>query len=300
MTPTSSSTPVLNAPDSQSRQSGPDAQEVVIRIQGLEKKFGDRPILKGVNLEVRKGETLVIMGGSGCGKSTVLRHMIGVLTPDAGRVEVFGQDMNELHEDGLNSVRKRFGILFQSGALFNSMTVGDNVALPLREHTDLSQEIIDIMVKMKLELVGLREAEPLMPAQLSGGMRKRVGLARAIALDPEIVFYDEPTTGLDPIVTGVIDKLINDFKHGMGITSVVVTHDMQSAFRIADRMVMLYDGKVVAQGTPEEIQTTDEALVRQFVDGRPDGPIPLRLSRVDYETDLIGLIRRENAERFGE
>ncbi len=298
-------TEVLQPPESTSippdeTSSQKELNEVVIRVEGLEKSFSDRPILKGINLEVRKGETLVIMGGSGCGKSTVLRHMIGVLEPDQGTVEVFGQDVQELHEDGLNSVRKRFGILFQSGALFNSMTVGDNVALPLREHTDLSDEIINIMVKMKLELVGLREAEPLMPAQLSGGMKKRVGLARAIALDPEIVFYDEPTTGLDPIVTGVIDKLINDFKHGMGITSVVVTHDMNSAFRIADRMVMLYDGRVVAQGTPEQIRNTDEPIVRQFIDGKPDGPIPLRLSKVDYETDLIGLIRREKAERYGE
>ena len=261
--------------------------EVVIRVENLHKTFGDRSILKGVNLEVRRGETLVIMGGSGCGKSTLLRHLIGILDPDDGRVEILGQDLSHLNESGLSAVRKRFGILFQSGALYNSMSVGENIALPLREHTSLDDEIIEIMVKMKLELVGLREFESLMPSQLSGGMRKRVALARAIALDPEIVFYDEPTTGLDPIVTGVIDKLINDFKKAMGITSVVVTHDMGSAFRVADRMVMLYEGRVVAEGTPAELQTSRKDLVDQFVHGRPDGPIPLRLSKLSYEADLL-------------
>ncbi len=269
--------------------------DVVIRVRGLRKSFGDREILKGIDLDVRRGETLVIMGGSGCGKSTVLRHMIGVETPDAGSVEIFSQNLAELNYEGLAKVRKRFGILFQSGALYNSLNVGENIALPLREHTDLGWEIIDIIVKMKLELVGLREAESLMPAELSGGMRKRVGLARAIALDPEIVFYDEPTTGLDPIVTGVIDKLIIDFKQGMGITSVVVTHDMNSAFRVADRMIMLYDGRIVAEGTPAFIRNSHEPLVKQFVNGQPDGPIPLRRSKIDYETDLFGFIKLEKA-----
>ena len=264
-----------------------ETNDVVIRIENLHKEFDGRVILKGLNLEVRRGETVVIMGGSGCGKSTVLRHLIGVLDPDDGTVEVFGQNLNTLTEEGLARIRKRFGILFQSGALYNSMTVGENVALPLVEHTDLDEEIIDIIVKMKLELVGLREFETLMPAQLSGGMRKRVALARALALDPEIVFYDEPTTGLDPIVTGVIDKLINDFKHGLGITSLVVTHDMGSAFRVADRMLMLYEGRVVAEGTPDELQKSGEALVDQFVHGKPDGPIPLRLSKISYEADLL-------------
>ncbi len=260
---------------------------VLIRVEGLRKSFGELLVLDGVNLEVRKGETVVIMGGSGCGKSTILRHLIGVLDPDDGKVELFGQDLSQLDEDGLSALRRRFGILFQSGALYNSMTVGENVALPLREHTNLAEDIIQIIVKIKLELVGLRDFETLMPAQLSGGMRKRVGLARAIALDPEIVFYDEPTTGLDPIVSGVIDKLINDLKKSLGITSVVVTHDMNSAFSIADRMVMLYEGRVVASGTPEEIKKTSNSLVQQFVNGEPDGPIPLRLSKIDYEADLL-------------
>jgi phospholipid/cholesterol/gamma-HCH transport system ATP-binding protein len=261
--------------------------ETLIRVSGLKKSFGNRTVLTGIDLEVGRGEVLVIMGGSGCGKSTLLRHLIGALTPDVGRVELFGQDLASLDEEGLNAIRKRFGVLFQSGALFNSLTVGENVMLPLREHSDLEEDIIRIVMKMKLELVGLRDFEALMPAQISGGMQKRVGLARAIALDPEIIFYDEPGAGLDPVMAGVIDKLILDLSQKLGVTSVVVTHEMGSAFRIADRMVMLYEGKVVAQGTPEEIRASEDPLVQQFIRGEPDGPIPLRRSRIDYETDLL-------------
>jgi phospholipid/cholesterol/gamma-HCH transport system ATP-binding protein len=180
-------------------------------------------------------------------------------------------------------------MLFQGGALLNSLTVGDNVALPIRHHTDLPEETISIMVKLKLELVGLRDAEHLMPSQLSGGMQKRVSLARAIALDPKIVFYDEPSAGLDPIVTGVIDTLMVDLTRKMGITSVVVTHDMASAFRIADQMIMLHRGRIVAAGTPDEIRQSDDPLVQQFITGAPDGPIPLRLSQKDYQQDILGL-----------
>jgi phospholipid/cholesterol/gamma-HCH transport system ATP-binding protein len=167
------------------------------------------------------------------------------------------------------------------------MTVGDNVALPLREHSALDEAIIRLIVKMKLELVGLRDFESLMPAQISGGMKKRVGLARALALDPEIIFYDEPGAGLDPIVAGVIDKLIMDLSQKLGVTSIVVTHEMGSAFRIADRMVMLYEGRVVARGTPEEIRASQDPIVKQFVSGEPDGPIPLRRSKINYEEDLL-------------
>ena len=261
--------------------------EVLIRVSGLKKSLGGRQVLAGVDLEVRRGEVLVVMGGSGCGKSTLLRHMIGALTPDEGRVEVFGKDLASLDEKGLNETRKRFGILFQSGALFNSLTVGENVALPLREHTDLDEEVIRIVMKMKLEMVGLRDFEGLMPAQISGGMKKRVALARAIALDPEIIFYDEPGAGLDPVMAGVIDKLIADLSGKLGVTSVVVTHEMGSAFRIADRMAMLYEGRVVARGTPGEIRASSDPLVQQFIRGEPDGPIPLRRSRIDYEADLL-------------
>jgi len=261
--------------------------EVLIQVTGLRKAFGGRPVLAGVDLSVRRGEVLVIMGGSGCGKSTLLRHLIGAVEPDEGRVELFGKDLAALDEDGMNALRKRFGILFQSGALFNSLTVGENVALPLREHTGLDEEILRIVMKMKLELVGLRDFEGLMPGQISGGMKKRVGLARALALDPEILFYDEPGAGLDPVMAGVIDQLILDLSGKLGVTSVVVTHEMGSAFRIADRMVMLYEGRVVAEGTPEEIRSSPDPLVRQFIRGEPDGPIPLRRSRIEYEVDLL-------------
>lgn len=263
------------------------SSEVILRVENLHKSFDGRAILRGVNLEVHRGETVVVMGGSGCGKSTLLRQMIGVEGPDEGRVEVFGQDLALVSDEGLSEIRKRFGILFQSGALYNSMTVDENVALLLREHTELDEEIIKIMVKMRLEMVGLREFGNFMPSQLSGGMRKRVALARAIILDPEIVFYDEPTTGLDPIVTGVIGKLILDFKRGLGITSVVVTHDMGSAFAVADRMVMLYEGRVVASGSPQQLQESEDPLVLQFIDGQPDGPIPLQMSKKSYEADLL-------------
>ncbi|MGQ9589246.1 MAG: ABC transporter ATP-binding protein [Planctomycetota bacterium] len=275
--------------DGASRVAGPGvpAREVVIRVRGLHVGFGGRPVLNGVDLDVYRGETLVVLGGSGSGKSTLLRAMIGAEEPDAGEVEVLGRRIYEVPEGELAAVKKRFGVLFQSGALYNSMTVGENIALPIREHTDLDEAIIRIIVKMKLELVGLRDFEALMPSQLSGGMKKRVGLARALALDPEIIFYDEPGAGLDPILAGVIDKLIADLSRKLGVTSVVVTHEMGSAFRIADRMVMLYEGKIVAAGPPEEFRESSDPLVRQFVRGEPDGPIPLRRSKVSYEEDLL-------------
>lgn len=259
-----------------------DDRETVIKTVDLVKEFGGRRVLNGVNLEIYKGETFVIMGGSGCGKSTLLRHMIGALKPDLGKVYVFGKEIGLLDEDEMDKVRKKFGMSFQSSALFDSMTVGENVSLPLKEHTKLDKSVIDIVVKMKLELVGLRGFEDLMPSQLSGGMRKRVGLARAIAMDPEIIFYDEPTAGLDPIVGGVIDKLILDLSQKLSITTVVVTHDMNSVFRIADRIAMLYEGRLVEVGTKEEIRKTKNSLVKQFVSGAPDGPVSFFQQKDDY------------------
>lgn len=261
--------------------------ETVIKAENVVRKFGERTILNGIDLEIYKGETFVIMGGSGCGKSTFLRHLIGALKPDSGKIYLLGQDLSSLNEDGLDKVKKRIGMSFQSAALFDSMTVGENVSLPLREHTKLDKNVIDIVVKMKLEMVGLRGFEALMPSQLSGGMRKRVALARAIVMDPEIVFYDEPTAGLDPIVAGVIDKLILDLSKKLAITSVVVTHDMKSVFSIADRVAMLYEGRVLEVGAPAEIRKSANQMVQQFINGSPDGPIKFFQQKDDYLEQLV-------------
>jgi len=262
-------------------------QEVVIHTDNVKRKFDDRQILNGISLDIYRGETFVIMGGSGCGKSTFLRHIIGALKPDSGKVALLGKDLSKLSEDEMDGLKKRIGMCYQNSALFDSMTVGDNVSLPLREHTKLDRSVIDIVVKMKLEMVGLRGFEDLMPSQLSGGMRKRVGLARAIVMDPEVIFYDEPTAGLDPIVAGVIDKLIIDLSKKLSITSVVVTHDMKSVFTIADRVAMLYDGKVLEVGKPEEIKKSGNQMVQQFISGSPDGPIRFFQQKDDYLEQLI-------------
>jgi phospholipid/cholesterol/gamma-HCH transport system ATP-binding protein len=257
-------------------------REVVAEVKGLVKKFGDRTVLDGVDLKVYRGETFVIMGGSGCGKSTLLRHMIGNIKPTSGRVTLLGKDITDLYGQDLDEVRKKIGMSFQSSALFDSMTVGENVSLPLVEHTKLAKSVIDIMIKMKLEIVGLRGFEDLMPSEISGGMKKRVGLARAIAMDPQIIFYDEPTAGLDPIVASVIDKLIMDLSKKMQVTSVVVTHDMKSVMTIADRIAMLYEGKVLQTGTPEEMKNSNNEMVQQFINGSYDGPIRFFQQKEDY------------------
>jgi phospholipid/cholesterol/gamma-HCH transport system ATP-binding protein len=261
----------------------------MIDVRHLRKTFTGKVVLEDVNFTVERGSICVVMGGSGSGKSTVLRHLIGAYKPDSGEIYLDGEEISQLPEPELERVRRKFGMLFQGGALLNSLTVGENIALPIRHHTDLAEETIELMVKMKLELVGLRDAEHLKPSQISGGMQKRVSLARAIALDPKIVFYDEPSAGLDPIVTAVIDTLMVDLTRIMGITSLVVTHDMHSAFRIADQMIMLHRGRIVAHGTPEEIKHSADPLVQQFITGAPDGPIPLRMSQKDYLEDMLGL-----------
>jgi len=263
--------------------------EPIIQVNNLVKSFEGRVVLDGINLIIEKGKVTAIMGGSGCGKSTLLRHLIGVIRPDSGEIWARGKDITRFDENEMEEYRKHFGMLFQGGALLNSLTVKDNIALPLREHTRLDEKIIGVMVKMKLELVGLRDFEHLKPSQLSGGMQKRVALARALALDPEIVFYDEPTSGLDPVVSGVIDELIMNLSQRMKITSVVVTHDTRSAFKIAHKMVVLYRGKVVADGTPDQIRNSQDPLVQQFIAGSPDGPIPLRQSSRDYLEDLLDM-----------
>jgi phospholipid/cholesterol/gamma-HCH transport system ATP-binding protein len=268
--------------------SGFEKGDVIIRVRDIHKSYDGREILKGISFDVRKGETLIIMGGSGHGKSTMLRLMIGAEKPDSGTIELFGRDITSLREEELYPIKKRFGVLFQSGALYNSMTVGENIALPLREHTDLDDKIVDIIIKLKLELVGLRDFEHLVPSQLSGGMKKRVGLARAIALDPEIIFYDEPGAGLDPVMLAVIDELITGLGDKLGVASIVVTHEMQSAFRIADRMILMHGGVVLAEGTPDEIKNSDDPVLQQFIHGKAEGPIPLRLSSKDFAEDLLG------------
>lgn len=260
----------------------------LLSVDHLYKTFGDRPVLKDVHFDVYPRETLVIMGGSGSGKSTILKHMIGALTPTQGAVRYQGRAIHEMDEDELNAYRRKFGMLFQYSALLNSLTVGENIALPVRENTDLVESVIQTMVKIKLEQVGLLGIEGLTPGEISGGMKKRVGLARAIALDPSIVFYDEPSSGLDPIATAAIDELMKNVGRIMGATNVVVSHDMKSAFRIADRMVVVWMGEVIAIGTPEEIRNTGDPRIDQFVNGRPDGPIPLRQSLADYKQNLLG------------
>jgi len=275
-----------------------DYTKPIICVRELTKSFGAQKVLEGINLDVYRGEIVVIMGGSGCGKSTLLRVLTGLIQPDAGSIKLFGQELTTMSEEELNQMRLRFGILFQSGALFNSLTVGENVALPLREHTNLDETTIGIMVKIKLELVGLREHADKMPAQLSGGMKKRAGLARAIALDPQILFYDEPSAGLDPVTSAQIDKLIADLTKKLHVTSIVVTHEMDSAFSIADRMCMLDKGVMLAVDTrekfealrdsrEEDLSSETERLIRQFLRGDADGPITRRKESSDYEEDLL-------------
>ena len=262
--------------------------ETVIQVQDVTKRFGTKTVLDKVRLEVVRGETLVILGGSGSGKSTLLRMMIGNEQADGGRILIDGQDLSAMNEKELTNYRNSIGVLFQSGALFNSMSVADNVALPMREHTDLAEQTIAIMVKIKLEQVGLREHADKMPAELSGGMKKRAGLARAVALDPKILFYDEPSAGLDPVTSAEIDQLIIDLNRKLGVTSVVVTHEMDSAFRIADRMVLLDRGKFIVSGTPDEMRNSTDPLVKQFVYGLTEGPLTDRRRGGGYEVDLLG------------
>lgn len=265
----------------------------VLEVRDLVRSFGPRRVLDGVSFTVHKGDTMVIMGGSGCGKSTLLRHLIGSLRPDSGSIRLFGEEITGMRERELGDVRRRFGVLFQSGALLQSLTLAENVALPIREHgAKLGENIIELMVKMKLEMVGLTGLEHLKPGEISGGMKKRVGLARALALDPELLFSDEPTSGLDPIMTAVVDELTLDLTRKIGRTAVVVTHDMTSAFRIATHMIMLgtgrNQGKIIAAGRPEEIREHPSADVQQFIRGEADGPVPKRMTQVDYVEGLLG------------
>ena len=245
----------------------------MIQIRGLKKTLGGKKVLDGVDLDIQDGETIVIMGRSGSGKSVLLKHVIGLMGANEGSIQIDGQEIVGMKEGELDEVRKKFGMLFQSAALFDSMTVADNIGLALREHLRLGDDEIRGRVTERLEWVGLKGIEDQRPASLSGGMRKRVGLARAIAMDPQFILYDEPTTGLDPVTADAINRLIRSLQKRMGITSVVVTHDMTSAFHVGDRLAMLHGGKVVYVGTPDEVRKTDDAYVRQFVEGSSEGPI---------------------------
>ncbi|MFN3739257.1 MAG: ABC transporter ATP-binding protein [Thermodesulfovibrionales bacterium] len=247
----------------------------MIEIKELYKSFGRKEVLKGVDLFIQKGESMVIIGGSGSGKSVLIKHIIGLLRPDKGSVFIEGLDVTKLNEKDLYKVRKKFGMLFQGAALFDSLRVWENVSFFLIRHRGMNEKRAKEIAIEKLRLVGLTGVEDLMPAELSGGMRKRVGLARAIAHDPEILLYDEPTTGLDPIMADAINDLIVDLKKKLNVTSVAITHDMHSAYKIGDRIAMLYEGKIIETGTPDEIKNTSNPIVRQFITGSAKGPIKI-------------------------
>jgi phospholipid/cholesterol/gamma-HCH transport system ATP-binding protein len=247
----------------------------MIIINNVSKRFGAKQVLTGINLKIYDGESLVILGPSGCGKSVLLKHIIALLRPDSGQVLIDGEDITQFSAQKLDAMRMRMGMLFQSAALFDSLTVEENIAFGLRKHTSLSDIAIHHIVSEKLEWVGLPGANYLMPSELSGGMRKRVGLARAIAMEPEIILYDEPTTGLDPIMTAAIDELHLNLKKRLGVTSIVVTHDMGSARRIADRLALHYGGQIVAVGAKDEFLNSSNPLVQQFIKGEAIGPMSL-------------------------
>ncbi len=245
----------------------------MIEMTDVHKSFGRQKVHSGINLNVVKGAITVIIGPSGTGKSVLLKEMMGLVLPDSGKITVDGVDIETATKSRLLELRKKFGMLFQNAALFDSMTVSENVAFPLKEHTAMTEREIKSAVADRLRMVGLSGADDKYPSELSGGMKKRVGLARALALEPEIMLYDEPTTGLDPIMTDVVDDLIFDTQKKLDITSVVISHDIRSVLKIADYIGMIYNGKIVRYGTPEDFRTTDDPYVRQFFSGSKDGPI---------------------------
>jgi phospholipid/cholesterol/gamma-HCH transport system ATP-binding protein len=247
----------------------------MIELKDIHKSFEGNYVLRGADLEVKKGESVVVIGGSGSGKSVLIKHIIGLLRPDQGTVKIDSTDLSTLDEDGLSEIRKKFGMLFQAAALFDSMKVWENVGFGLSRHTDMKDEQIKEIAVQKLKMVGLVNVEDVMPSELSGGMRKRVGLARAIAMEPDILLYDEPTTGLDPIMADAINELILEMQEKLDITSVTITHDMKSAYKIADTIAMLYNGVIIETGSPEDIENSSNEIVRQFVEGRAEGPIVL-------------------------
>lgn len=267
-----------------------EVQTPIIQIEDLVTYYGERRVLDRIGLSVNKGEIMVIMGGSGSGKSTLLRHMLALHRPAFGMIHLFGRKLSKLTYSQLHAIRKRIGVAFQGGALFNSLTVEENVAFPLREHTKLDDNTIRIMARMKLEVVNLAEFGNLMPSQLSGGMLKRAALARAIAMDPDLLFFDEPSAGLDPVVSAGLDELIIRLKQAMGVTIVVVTHELESAFRIADRITVLDRGRILFIGTVEEVRKVPNDRVQNILNRRPDD---IRLDPDEYlqrlTDDLAGI-----------
>ena len=248
---------------------------IKIRVVNLHKSFGENEVLRGVDLEVREGESMVVIGGSGSGKTVLIKCIIGLIRPEEGEIYVDGLEITSLNEREMNEVRKKFGMLFQWGALFDSLTVWENVGFGLRWQARLTEGEIRKIASEKLELLGLRNVEDLMPSQLSGGMKKRVSLARAIAMKPEILLYDEPTTGLDPIMADAINELIVEMKEKLKVTSITITHDMKSAYKIGDRIAMLCQGKIIEVGSPEEIKNSPNPIVQQFIQGKSEGPIKI-------------------------
>jgi phospholipid/cholesterol/gamma-HCH transport system ATP-binding protein len=250
-----------------------DSEKHFIEVHNVHKSFGDNHVLRGTNLNIRHGESMVVIGGSGTGKSVLIKCIIGILKPEQGKIFVAGKEIGSLKEKTLYELRKKFGMLFQAGALFDSMKVWENVGFGLLQHTDLSEKEVKKHAIEKLNLLGLYNIEDLMPSELSGGMRKRVSLARAIAIEPEILLYDEPTTGLDPIRADSINELIVEMRERIKVTSIAITHDMVSAYKIGDRIAMLYQGKIVEVGTPDEIKNSQNEIVQQFIQGKAEGPI---------------------------
>jgi len=244
-----------------------------IELHNLHKSFDGKQVLRDMSIDIERGETVVIVGGSGTGKSVTIKHIIGLLKPDRGHVIVDGEDITTMGEVELNQFRRRFGMAFQEGALFDSMNVYENIAFPLRRHTKMKEDEIRARVEECLEDVHLHGVEKKRPSELSGGMRRRVGFARAISLKPEILLFDEPTTGLDPVISDIIAELICEMDLKLGTTTVTITHDMKVAFKVADRVAMLYDGRIIEQGTPEKFQESTNPIVRQFIEGRAEGPL---------------------------
>lgn len=265
---------------------GTGALENLVEIENVSFGYGARPVLKGINLTARRGQVIAIMGSSGCGKTTLLRLIGGQIKANSGIVRVAGQDVSKLDTDSLYELRRKMGMLFQFGALFTDMSVFDNIAFQLREHTQLPEEIIRDLVLMKLHAVGLRGAADLMPSELSGGMARRVALARSIALEPMLVMYDEPFAGLDPISLGVIGNLIRRLTDTLGLTSIVVTHDVQESLKIVDYVYFVSEGVIEAEGTAAEMRASDLPFVHQFVHGEPDGPVPFHYPANPYAEDL--------------